>query len=122
MTTADLLEAWREATRAAELAQRLAQLANETAAQLEKDAVASEDLALMAERTAEAAEAAAKSARAAADELSARARASRDLRARDAEQTVADARKLETEAQEQYDRAESGARARHAEDLTNRPG
>lgn len=48
MTTADLLEASREATRAAELAKRLAEIAADTADQVEKDSLASEDLAAMA--------------------------------------------------------------------------
>jgi hypothetical protein len=44
VTTADLLEAWREATRAAELAKRLAKLAADTAARADIRADAAEEL------------------------------------------------------------------------------
>lgn len=56
MSTSDLLEQWREATRAAELADRLVQLAQASAERSDNDALAAEEIAKMAEDTAEHAE------------------------------------------------------------------
>jgi len=50
VTTADLLEAWREATRAADLAERLAKLAAETSERADLSADASEEVAKLAEK------------------------------------------------------------------------
>jgi hypothetical protein len=51
-TTADLLSFWREATRAAELAERLAGVAAESAERAEMSASASEEIADLAEQAA----------------------------------------------------------------------
>ena len=49
MTTAELLEAWRGATRAAEVAQHLGEAATETAAKADIDANVPEEVATLAE-------------------------------------------------------------------------
>lgn len=112
MTTADLLEKWREATRAAELARRLAEAARETAERADRSAVASEDLAKMAERAAEAASDAAASARRAADEATAYAADIRDRRLRTANEVVDATKVKEAVAKEAYHEAEREARDR----------
>ena len=67
MTTTNLLEQWREATRAADLAERLARLALESADLADEEALASEEIATLAEAAAESAARAATTARAAAE-------------------------------------------------------
>ena len=67
MTTSDLLEVWREAMRAAELAARLAQVAADKAEQADLNAAGAEEVATLAEQLAAAATAAAAGARAAAN-------------------------------------------------------
>ena len=52
MTTGELLEQWREATRAAELADRLAKLAQASVERSDRDAVAAEEIAKIAQRAA----------------------------------------------------------------------
>jgi hypothetical protein len=106
VTSADLLEAWREATRAAALAERLARLALETAEQADRDVTATEGIATLAERAAEALEAAAKSARAAATDVADRARVNREMGVAEADQTLVQARGTEVEARDAYQRAE----------------
>ena len=66
LTAADLLMQWREATRAAELAERLAEVATRAADRSDASALASEQVAGMAEKAAVAAERAARTARSAA--------------------------------------------------------
>jgi hypothetical protein len=112
VTTADLLDKWREATRAAELAQRLAESAIEAAARADRSAVASEEIAQMAERAAEAAARAATAARMAADEATAFAAETRATRVRNAEHVVETARDNEGVARDAYHRAEKEARER----------
>ena len=118
MTTADLLEKWREATRAAELARRLAELAQEASADADASALASEEIAQMAERTAKAAEEAAASARKAADRAaaSARGRATQLTDAREAETFTSG---QEGEARDAFHDAERLARDRHEVDAKN---
>lgn len=65
-TAADLLNAWRDAVRAAELAERLAAAAAKTAEEADHRAVASSDLAELVEQAAAAATRAATSATAVA--------------------------------------------------------
>jgi hypothetical protein len=116
VTTADLLEKWREATRAAELAKRLAEAALETAERADRSAVASEDIANMAERAAQAAADAAATARRAADEASAFASNVRGTRLRNANE-LADATDVqEGEAKHAYHEAEKEARDRLGSD------
>jgi hypothetical protein len=112
VTTADLLEAWREATRAAELAERLAALAAQTMANADTRAIRAEELAVMAERAAEAAEQAARTARAAAAEASEYAKTSRDQHTRGAT-VVETTRGAEMAARDAYHRGEEEARKAH---------
>lgn len=112
MTTADLLEQWREATRAAELAERLAKMATEAAERADQNAIASEEIARMAEQAAEAAERAARTAREAADRASAFAEESRSGRVADADQAALETRAEEGAARDRYHEAERAARER----------
>ena len=120
INTADLLTAWRDATRAAELADRLAQMAADAAETADRSAMASEEIARMAERAAKAADRAAVSARDAAQRAAALARESREHRLVDADTLVATARAEEAAAREAYHKRESEVRDRHGhEDRTD---
>jgi hypothetical protein len=110
-TTQDLLDAWREAIRAAELADRLAELASQAVAKAEADAIAAADLAAMAERAADAAQAAAIKARAEAKRLRAAADAAQVEQDRDIGLSD-EARRRESAARDVYHEAEAEARAR----------
>jgi hypothetical protein len=113
MTTQELLEQWREATRAAELAERLARMAAESVQRSDQNAAGAQEIARMAERAAKSAERAAKSARAAADRAARFAAENRSGTLADADQTVIDAREEEAAARDRYHQAEAAARARH---------
>ena len=113
MTTSDLLEAWREATRAAELAERLATIALTAAEDAERNAMASEEIAEMAERAAEAAQHAAETARRAAARAREFATSARDSKLRDADHDVVEARAAAERAGKMYHKAEAEARTRH---------
>ena len=113
LTTQDLLEEWREATRAAELAERLAKLATESAMRADQAAVGAEEIARMAERAAKAAERAAASARKAANQAAMFARENRAGTLADADQSVVDSRADEASARDRYHEAERIARSRH---------
>jgi hypothetical protein len=115
VTTADLLGAWREATRAAELADRLATLALDAVEHADRNAAESREIAEMAERAAEASQHAAETARAAAARTSALAVATRESRLREAETDPSEARKAADRVGERY-RAEQDARGRHDRD------
>lgn len=82
LTTADLLTQWRDATRAAELAERLAEVATRSADESDAKALASEQIARMAEKAGVAAERASRSARKAATTAAALAAEERQLRTR----------------------------------------
>ena len=112
-TTADLLEAWREATRAAELADRLATLAAGTAELADLNSTSADEVATLAEQAAQAAAAAAERARASADHAREVARQSRDRVLRDAEEEQVGRHASEVEARDAYHRAEADAAARH---------
>lgn len=115
VSTADLLDAWREATRAAELAERLARLAEAAAVDADESAAASEEIAQLADRAAAAATNAAQSARNAAARTAAIAKERRDG-VSPAQDTARGTRQAETIAKDDYHRAEEGARERpHAE-------
>jgi hypothetical protein len=109
MATADLLEAWREAIRAAELADRLAKIALDAVERTARNAAESEEIAEMAERAAEAALHAAQTARAAAHRASAVATAARTQEMPDASRDALAAQEAATRAGEQYHKAEQDA-------------
>lgn len=119
VTTAELLEAWREATRAAELAEQLTKFAEEAADQADANAAASEEVAELAEKVAEAASAAAASARGAAERAAALAASRRSPGVGDARRIESDAVAHETEAREAYHHAEEEARHRIGRDGTD---
>ena len=79
-STAELLEAWRNATRAADLADSLAANALAISDTAEATASAAEEIAILAEEAAVAAERAANSARDAARRAQELARSNRELR------------------------------------------
>lgn len=110
VTTADLLEAWREATRAAELAARIAREAEKAADQADVDALASTEIAELAEKAAEAATAAALKARAAADRANGLAAARRSPGVGDARLREEAAIHAESEARDRYHEGEEEAR------------
>ena len=103
VTTADLLTAWRDAIRAAELAERLVTAATQAASQADVRALGSADIAALAERAAEAADRAAERARAAATEAAELAAFLRDSGIPGAEANVADMRRIETDAAAYHD-------------------
>ncbi len=122
VTTADLLTAWRDATRAAELAERLARMAAEAAETADRSALASAEIAKLAERAATAAERAALSARRAAQRAAQFAAETRDHRLQDADEVVIQVRAEEAAAQDAYHRSESAAHGRHGQDEGAEPG
>ena len=105
----DLLDAWREASRAADLAARLALSATEAAEQAEEDAEAADDIAMMAEATAEAAERAALAARRAARRAALLAERLRTSRLDEAEGLAQEARDRESEAGNRFHERERAA-------------
>jgi hypothetical protein len=107
VTPADLLERWRDATRAAELANRLARVAEEASTQAELDAASSEEIAVLAERAAAAADQAARTAREAADRAAAKS-ASRDNAMRVAQANAQTSDDAEGAARDAYRDAEGG--------------
>lgn len=113
MSTADLLEQWREATRAAQLAERLAELAKASVERCDRDAVTAREIAKMAERAAKHAERAAHAAREAANRASAFADENRSVRLADADSIATDSRTEEEAARERFHEAERNARERH---------
>jgi hypothetical protein len=84
VTATELLDAWRDALRAAELAERLASSALRAADRADRDAATAEELAVLAEEAATAAERAARVARVAAT------RAANDANGLRADLTAAD--------------------------------
>lgn len=111
-TAADLLSAWRDAKRAAELTRRLAEVAEDVSATAENDAAAAEEVAALAETTAKAAEATSARARATADRMRGAAETARGRGRQDAAAAVAEARDDETSAGDRYHEAEREARTR----------
>ena len=111
-TTADLLEAWREATRASELAERLAAAANEAAELAERGATEFEEIAQMAERAATSAERAARIAREAATRAHSFAEQSRQHKVLDADDAVTRTRTQEVAVRDAYHESERRARER----------
>ena len=116
LSTAELLTAWRDATRAAELAEQLALLALEASQRADHDSAAAVEIADLAARAAEAAERTAEKARTAAaraDEFAAQAR---DHGVPDAQATLDSARGAEAQARNRYHDAEREAWERHQRD------
>ena len=100
-STGELLEAWRNATRAAELADSLASNASDASGLADEAAVAAEQIAKLAEKAARAAERAALTARDAATRATELARRSREKRSTGADSSVA-AHAAEDEARDAY--------------------
>ena len=88
VTTGDLLNAWRDAARAAELAERLTTMAVEASEQAEDDATAAAEVASLTESAAQAAASAAESARVAALRASAFAAQAREHHLRSQEEST----------------------------------
>jgi hypothetical protein len=107
ITTAELLTAWRDATRAAELADRLAQIALEAADRADSIALGSEEIADLAEQAAASATRAAERARAAAVQAREAAREGRQDRLPAAEATVTETHSLEQAARDLFQTAEA---------------
>jgi hypothetical protein len=101
VTATELLDAWRDALRAAELAERLASSALRAADRGDRDAATAEELAVLAEDAATAAERAARAAREAATKAATDAKGLRaDLTA--ADQAAADAQSAAGDAPGRY--------------------
>ena len=115
MSTGELLDAWRDATRAAELAERLSAAALRAADRADTDASTAHEIAVMAEAAAASAEKAAKAAREAAAKATESARALR-AEVTGADETVASARGVEAAAGGRYHEAEEEARNKHVGD------
>ena len=112
MSTGELLDAWRDATRAAELADRLATSALRAVDDAESDEATAHALVALAEEAAAAAERAAEAARKAAHRAVARTlQAKRDQSG--ADQTASETRATESEAAGRYHDAERLARDKH---------
>ena len=109
-TAEDLLEQWREAVRASELADRLAKLALESAERADRSAVGAGEIARMAERAAKAAERAATSARKAAVQAAEYARENRAGWLSDADQAAVATKVDEEAARARYENAGRDAR------------
>lgn len=112
ITTADLLEKWREATRAADLAERLSVIAADAADVAERGALAADEIATLAESAAQSAERAASVARQAATRAQSFATETRSGRHTDAVKTATEARVLEAAARDRYHEAEAEHRER----------
>lgn len=97
-TTEELLQAWQDANRAAQLTNRLAVAATDAADQAERQALASEDIADAADATSEASEKAASRARQAATTARHLATERRDNGAPQAAGRASDARTAEVAA------------------------
>jgi len=114
MTTAELLDAWRDASRAADLAERLAELARRAAEKGEQDAVSALEIAALAEEVAASAERASRAARAAAQKASDDASRLGDQPSA-ADRAVKDARTEEAGARGRYHDADAEAHRQHGE-------
>ncbi|HUQ43355.1 MAG TPA: hypothetical protein VM451_02940 [Candidatus Limnocylindria bacterium] len=120
VTTAHLLAAWREATRAAQEAAEHARFVEEAADKADTDADAVAVIAELARKAVEAAQRAADSAQAAADRATAFAAWQRNPGVGDARLTEEDARAAETAARDHYHDAETEARSRSAADTADK--
>jgi hypothetical protein len=105
VTTADLLAAWREATRAAELAERLASEALAISHEADVTALESAELAELAAQAAAAAQRAADRARQLADRTADKA-LTEQQRQQEAQQAATSARSAEDDARADYHKAQ----------------
>ena len=120
MTTAESLEQWREASRAAQLAERLAELAKESVERSDSDAVAAQEIAKFAQRAARHAERAAQVARDAAERATAFAAQNRAGRLAESDEDAAVTRADEGAARDAYHQAEQEVREHHQKDGADR--
>ena len=116
MSTEELLQSWRDATKAAELAKRLAEVALRNAERAEADSNTAEEVATLAEDAAASAQRAAEAARAAAAKARNLATQMRNVGVADADQSVADTEAAEGAARSAYHEAEHRARVKWTDD------
>jgi methyl-accepting chemotaxis protein len=116
MSTEELLDAWRDATRAAELAERLATAALRAVERADQDAATAQELATLAEDAATSAERAAEAARQAARRAVEAAAEMRDDQA-SADASVTETRLTESDARSRYHDAGQGAAPLHERPL-----
>lgn len=116
MSTSELLDAWRDASRAAELAERLAEIARTAVEKGERDAASTEEIATLAEEVAASASRAATAAREAAKIAATEAWGLREG-LEGADQSATDARTVEGTARDRYHDAETDAHKRHGGDV-----
>ena len=116
MTTGELLERWRDATRAAEIAERLAALAEASVARADRDAIAAQEIARLAQRAAKHAERTARIAREAAARATSFAAENRERHLADAETAVTSTRAQEAAARDRFQESEAAAGERHTLD------
>ena len=107
-TKEELLDRWRDATRAANLAERLSAEAAEPGAAADDAAVDAEGVADLAEQVSAAAQRAAAKAREVATKLHALAAQGRDDARKAADSDLSVRRRIEADAREQYERDRDG--------------
>jgi methyl-accepting chemotaxis protein len=112
MSTAELLQAWRDAIRAAELAERLATVAAQASANAEIQSAEADEIATLAEEAAARAQVAAERARAFATSVGMSAAGLRD-QAGASQHTSETMRRIEGEARSAFHDAEAQAREAH---------
>lgn len=110
MKPADLLNAWRDAVRAAELAERLATVAAEASFAADERAIDTAELANLAEQAAASATRAAERARATATAAATFANQLRDEQVPDARRTVDSTQTAENEARTAFHESEEQVR------------
>ena len=115
MSTAELLDAWRDASRAAELAERLAELARAAAIKGDRDANTAHEIATLAEEVAASAERAAQAARDAARTAADEAGVLHAESDR-ASEAASNARASASEARDEFHHGEADARTRYPDD------
>lgn len=115
--TTELLEAWRDATRAVELAERLAARALRAAEKADRDSATAQEIATLAEEAAASAERAARIARDAA-RIAADDAATLRAEVDDADDTAVSARGAEANAKGRFHEAESEARTKYGDDVS----
>jgi hypothetical protein len=118
LTTAELLEQWREAAGGAACAERLAKLARTSVERSDRDSAAAQEIARIAERAARHAERAATIAREAANRAMAFAAENRDEYLAEAELAAKSTVEQESAARNRYHEAVRGARDRQGGGLT----